>query len=141
MKHERLDVGVYESHSDYQQQKSWRRIFDSVISGYIAALSASPLIASNPDDEAITRRLGPEILHFRVDVEHATAHALKSTALYKVWQQIIEGENVPGSMVIQIANKCGPVFQQRGLIPYNYFLRIRKGRRDWRSSVSPAVAA
>lgn len=141
MKHERLDVGVYESHSAYQQQKAWRKIFDSVVGAYIAALSTSPLIASNPDDEAITRRLGPALINFKVDVEHATAYALKSSALYKVWQQIIEGETVPASTVSQIANKCAPVFQQRGLIPYNYFLRIRKGRRDWRSSVSPAVAA
>lgn len=127
MKHERLDVGIYESHSDYQQQKSWRRIFDSVISGYIAALSASPLIASNPDDEAITRRLGPELLHFRVDVEHVTARVLKSQALYELWQQIIQGENVPSSMVSRIVSKLSPAYQRMGLVPYDYFRRIKRG--------------
>jgi hypothetical protein len=127
MKNERLDIGVYESHSDYQQQKSWRRIFDSVVGAYIAALSTSPLIASNPDDEAITRRLGPELLHFRVDVEHVAARSLKSQELYKIWQQIIQGENVPSSMVSRIVAKTAPEFQRMGLVPYEYFRHIKRG--------------
>src|SRR3954465_7951294 len=118
---------VYESHIHYEQQKRWRRIFDAVIDGYRDVLCASPLVASNPDDEVRARRLGPDLIHYKVDIENATRQALKNVVLIKAWGKIVEGvDPVPAAVLAQLVSKCGRIYMARKLTPYDYFRIVKR---------------
>jgi hypothetical protein len=132
MKKTELSTGVYESHSAYEQQKALRIYFDQVVAGYEDVLNASPLPACTFDDESRPRRLGPELVHYKIDIEHAVAKALDDNPqLIDQWyQHVIDGAEISDSIV----RKTARIFQARKLKPSDYYRFIRKGRPDRRSA-------
>jgi hypothetical protein len=139
MKKSEITTGVYSSHFDYQQQKSLRIYFDQVVAGYEDVMNASPLPACSYDEESRPRRLGPELVHYKIDVEHAVATALDGNPqLIEQWfRHVVDGEEVSDSVV----RKTARIFQARKLRPRDYYLSIRKGRPDRRSAKSSEMAA
>ena len=130
-----LDIGLFESHSAYERQRHYRRVFDAVVNGYRDILSASPLVACNYDEDVRPRRLGPELIHLKVDIERATQKALgNNPSMLEVWNQVIEGVDVPAALFAQVASKCGRIYAARKLTPFDYLRVVKRGRADLRST-------
>jgi hypothetical protein len=142
MKNEDLEVGVFESHSAYEEQRRWRGIFHVVVAAYRDVFSCSPVIASNPDETAKSRRLGPSLIEYKVDVLRQTRRALKSDDLFEVWRRLVEeeDESISKAVIAKIATACGKAYEKSGLEPIQYFRFFRKGRPD-RRPITNEVAA
>ncbi len=141
--HDDLEIGIFESHSAYEKQRRWRQIFDVVIAAYRDILSCSPLISSNPDDTARSRRLGPSLIEYKVDVLNQTRRALKSDALVEIWRRFVEeeDESISKQTINRIAIVCARAYEKAGLQPIQYFHFFRKGRPEKRSPVSGGITA
>lgn len=137
-----IETGTFQSRSDYQRHKYWHQVFAETMKGYRDVLAASPLVASTFDDEIRPRRLGPELIHYRIDIERATEKALSGRPdLLKVWVDIVEeAEGIPANVYSQIASRCGRFYSSRKLTPCEYYRTIKKGRKD-RRAVIPSEAA
>jgi hypothetical protein len=123
-----FDVGTFQSHSDYQQQRHWKSVFYQVVGTYLEILATPPIIASDPDDEARPRKLGPKLIEYKIDIELATKRALgNDITLLQHWESIVFGEKVEASLAEHIARKCGKTYAARKLSPFDYFKFIRKG--------------
>jgi hypothetical protein len=132
-------IGTFESHNAYEEQKRLKGIFDSVIAAYLDIASLSPLVACSYDDEHRSRKLGPELIHYKADIENATSKALKNNPdLIRQWEDAVfdEATNVSPAIV----RECGRVYSARKLQPHIYLKKIRKGRPD-RRLVKPVEAA
>jgi hypothetical protein len=129
---------VYERQRHQERQRKWWRVFNDVIEGYRDVLSASPLVACNPDDEVRVRRLGPDLIHYKIDIENATRRVLKDSTLLRAWEQIVEGHTVPRPVFALVASKCGRIYTSRKLTRYDYFTSVKRGRRR---GISTGVAA
>lgn len=110
------------------ERRRLARHFHQVASTYIRMRSLSPVSAFRIDDEAAPNlKLNAEVIHFCIDVERATAKALNNDpALLAQWQQLAEGTTqVPDAA--KITHCCGRVYEQRRLIPHQYFQHVRRG--------------
>lgn len=143
MKNEGLETGIFESHSAYEQQRRWREIFNVVIAAYRDVFACSPVISSNPDETARSRRLGPALIEYKVDVLNQTRRALKSDALLEVWQRFVENEDesIPKGVIAKIGAACGKAYEKAELQPIDYFRHIRNGHPDRRPAVVNEAAA
>jgi len=124
-----VDTGVFESHFDFQNRKQQRQLFWAVVDGYIRTKEVQPLITYVIDPEITPRRLGPEGIEFLVDVEHAAKKALGSPVLFSFWEKLINDEEIPRATEEKIIGKCARLFAFRGLLPKQYFRRIRRRQR------------
>jgi hypothetical protein len=134
-----LDTGIFESRSDYEQKKYDRKVFDVVTQTYAEIRSLHPLSAFAYDEyERPHRKLDALGIEYLTDIENATWRGLQKTpALYGEWQRVVEGdETVPAVTLAQLVSKCSPWYQKRGLLPHEYFRRIKQGRKDRRT---PAI--
>jgi hypothetical protein len=135
-----VDTGVYESHSKYEEQKRLKGIFDSVISAYRDVISLSPLVACNYDPDVRSRRLGPEMILYKIDIQISTAKALKNNPeLIRQWENAVFDEDV--NVGPSIVRQCARVYQLRKLQPHIYMKKMRKGRPDRRTKLPVEVAA
>jgi hypothetical protein len=144
MAHEVIDSGVYKSSRAYEQQQQWREVFCQVILAYRDVLSLSPLVACSYDPETRSRRLGPDPVLYKIDIEQSTDKALKNNPeLIKKWEQFAfdDAEDFKFSHVSPaMIRDCARIYQARKLQPQIYLKKIRKGRPD-RRSAKPVEAA
>lgn len=132
-----VDRGVFESHTAYEQQRAARHYFERVISAYNDVRNIPPITAISLDPEFINPKLGPDLINYLIDVEHASRKALKhNDVLFEQWKRVVNGEDVPN--IASIAVRCGRVYRARKLLPVEYFKVIKQGRRDRRSVVGAA---
>lgn len=138
-----LDVGTFESRGDYKRQRQWRMVFNEAVRGYRDALAASPLVAASYDEDVRPRRLGAELIHFKIDIEHATEKALQGRPdLLAVWHRIVhEDESIPANLYARVALRCGRIYLARKLTPYEYFTVIRHGHADRATATNSEIAA
>jgi hypothetical protein len=135
-----LNNGIYESHRAYEQRKQWQAVFYSVISAYRDLLSLSAMTARNYDEHVYPRKLIPDAINYKVDIQNATAKALKNNQeLILQWEDAAfdEGFNVSPSIV----RECARVYSARELQPQIYLKKIRKGRPDRNPAKLPVEVA
>lgn len=131
------DIGVFESHGDFERKRDARKYFWSVIRAYVEVLEMPPLTAISYDPNYPNRRLGPQTIEFKTDVENATKVALDNNpSLFDDWNRLIRGENV--SNANEIIVKCARLYRSRQLIPHFYFVTIKRGRNRQADSVGAA---
>jgi hypothetical protein len=116
---------------DFRHQKS---IFEAVVNAYRAVRSSHPLAASSPNqDSPPNKRLTFNSIDFAVDVEHATAFALKGpnqTALQQTWVQLVaEDGDADAEIAAEVIRRTSMVYDKRDLDPALYFRAIRRGVR------------
>jgi hypothetical protein len=121
-------------------------IFEAVATAYRDLISLSPAVARNYDSEVHPRKLVPEYINYKVDLQHATSKALKyNPELIRQWENAIldntDDEFNFSRISYGIVRDCARVYQARKLHPAIYLKKIRKGRPDRRSAKLPIEAA
>jgi hypothetical protein len=128
-----IDVGVYESRSDYEQKKYNKKVFDAVVVIYSDLRERHPLCAFSYDEfDRSSKKLTFDAVEYLADIENITRLALKSSALLNSWQRLVEGEELPAATLTQLISKCSPWYQKNGILPHDYFRHIKQGRKDRR---------
>lgn len=136
----------YVSDREYQERCRLKGIFEAVATAYRDLISLSPAVARNYDSEVHPRKLVPEYINYKVDLQHATSKALKyNPELIRQWENAIldntDDEFNFSRISYGIVRDCARVYQARKLHPAIYLKKIRKGRPDRRSAKLPIEAA
>jgi hypothetical protein len=136
---------INEPSSSYEERVRQKSTFDSVVRAYVDILGLSPLTARDYDEEVHPRKLVPAYIDYAVDIEHATAKALKNdAALMRQWEQNVTdlyNGSAAAHVSYGIIRDCGRIYRARKLHPAIYLKKIRKGRPDRRSANLPIEAA
>jgi hypothetical protein len=122
----------------------WGILVNQVSQAYCDILSLPCLVAVTYDEEVKpNRELTAVHIEYKADVENAVAKGIGNDQyLFKQWVALVESDcetDSPNSdVMLRLALKLGPIFEQRELQPSRYFKRIKKGRPDRRSAVGSA---
>jgi hypothetical protein len=120
--------GIFTSRGEFLKQRATRQAFIAVIRAYREALSMHPLAAYPYDESIRSRKLSPQVVEFMADVLNVSKRTLgNNPALFRQWQQIVAGEDIPNAG--SIITRCGAAYRRLGLVPFDYFLLVRRGRK------------
>jgi hypothetical protein len=125
----RLDKVTEQSAANHTKQERaayYEKAALAVITEYLRIKSLSPIVASNPDPEPLTRsqRLTFDLVGYAVDIEHATEKALEGRPdLQSVWFSIALGEPVQAALRNEVSWRCGRIYSARRIEPWKYWRR------------------
>lgn len=135
-----LDVGSFESRTDFIQKRRENSTFWKVIDTYLDFRQRHPLTAVNYDLYAPPTKLTFDLVDYLADVELAVRRVLEPN-LYSQWKTFIRGGEIPSATERVILARCSRIFEERGLLPWIYFKIIKKGRRRTPNEASAEVGA
>src|SRR6266852_883229 len=113
------DVGVFRSRVDFERHRDARNGFWSVATAYLEVLETPPLVAISHDPEFPNRKLGAQMIEYKVDCDNAVKAALDDNpSLVEDFHKLIRGSDVPHAN--HIIAKCAKQFRQFQLLPHLY---------------------
>lgn len=120
-------TGVFQSRHDFNESLTARKYFWSVAKAYLDVLETPPLAAISYTDLP-NRRLNAQMIEFKVDTDNAVKAALDSNgSLIEDFHSLIRGGSVQNENYI--INRVGKKFRRFKLIPHEYFVTVKKGRK------------
>lgn len=130
-----LDIGSFESRADFAKQRQERSTFWKVVETYLDFRQRPPLTAVNFDQYAPPTKLTFDLVDYLADVELAVRRVLEPR-LYAHWQTLILGGEIPSATERVILSRCSRIFEERQLLPWDYFRSIKKGRKRPQEAVT-----
>ena len=137
MQHGGIDTGTFKSRFDFEEQRHEKSTFWQVIKTFIDISNRPPLAAVNCDPFAPPTKLTFDLVDYLADVELAVRRVL-SPSLYAMWQDLIDGEEIPAATERVIVSRCSRIFEERQLLPWKYFKKIKTGRKRQGASAGAA---
>jgi hypothetical protein len=105
-----------------EAQAEDRSLFMNVVDAYLSIRGLPVLCAMNLDEDAPRpRKWTPQSCHFIVDVENATAAALKDPIEQAAWFELASGGTAPAAVALRVISRCARFYRARSLSPESYF--------------------
>jgi hypothetical protein len=96
------------------------------------------LVACSYDDEHRSRKLGPELIHYKADIENATAKALKNNPeLIRQWEYVVFNDDELNSIKVIVASVH--VIEAAFSIPFFAGELVAKMHKAWSAVVDEGV--
>lgn len=121
-------TGVFQDRHDFEQDLTARKYFWAVVRAYLDVLETPPLVAISYEWEFPNRKLGAQMIEYKVDCDNAVKAALNGNpALIEDFNNLIRGVSVTNAnyIITRVSRK----FKLFKLIPHVYFKVIKRGRK------------
>ena len=133
-------TGVFQNRREFEETISARNYFYAVARAYLDVLETPALCAISYDEERPNRKLGAQMIEFKVDCDNGVKAALNNNpSLIEDCNRLIRGEKVPNRN--DIIAKVGKTWRKFHLIPHEYFITIKRGRKSQPIAVANPGAA
>lgn len=127
-------TGVFQSRHDFNESLTARKYFWGVVRVYLDVLETPPLVSVSCT-EIPNRKLSAQMIEFKVDTDNAVKAGLNgNTSLIEDFHNLIRGESVQNAN--DIIKRVAKKFRRFKLIPHEYFITIKRGRKRHQAGVA-----